>query len=74
MKTTKEFESLVSSENSTNLIPELIGEKALIIKVFITIGEDDKGNLFWDLDENKKPSETLHQTNDVFSKGSNNII
>ena len=48
--------------------------KDIIYKVFITIGEDDKGNLFWDLDENKKNSETLHQTNDVFSKGSNNII
>ena len=43
-------------------------------KVFITIGEDDKGNLFWDLDENKKPPETLHQTNDVFSEGNNSII
>jgi hypothetical protein len=24
-------------------------------KVYITIGEDNKGNLFYDLDENKKP-------------------
>ena len=43
-------------------------------EVYITIGEDDKGNLFWDLDENKKPSETLHQTNDVFSEGNDSII
>ena len=28
-------------------------------KVYITIGQDDKGNLFWDLNRNKKPSETL---------------
>ena len=43
-------------------------------KVFITIGEDDNGNLFYDLEENKKPLETLHHTSDVFSKGNNSII
>ena len=48
--------------------------KGIEYNVFITIGEDDKGNLFWDLEENEKPSETLHHTSDVFSKGSNSII
>jgi len=43
-------------------------------EVYITIGEDDNGNLFWDLEENKKPLETLHHTSDVFSKGNNSII
>lgn len=42
-------------------------------KVYIIVGEDNQGNLFWDLEENKKPLETLHQTNDVFSKGNNSI-
>jgi len=28
--------------------------KGIEYNVFITIGEDDKGNLFWDLEENKK--------------------
>ena len=48
--------------------------KDIEYRVFITVGEDDKGNLFWDLEENKKPSETLHQTNDVFSEGTDSII
>lgn len=45
-----------------------------IYEVYITIGEDENGNLFYDLEENEKPSETLHHTSDVFSKGNNSII
>ena len=30
-------------------------------KVYITIGEDNIGKLFYDLEENKKPLETLQQ-------------
>jgi len=29
--------------------------KKILYKIYITIGEDGKGNLFYDLDENKKP-------------------
>lgn len=29
--------------------------KKILYKIYITIGEDSKGNLFYDLDENKKP-------------------
>lgn len=38
------------------------------------IYNDKQGNLFWNLEENKKPLETLHHTSDVFSKGNNSII
>ena len=30
--------------------------KNIVYKVFITIGEDESGNLFWNLEENKKTS------------------
>jgi len=38
------------------------------------IYNDKQRNLFWDLEENKKTSETLHQTNDVFSESNNSTI
>ncbi len=56
------------------LIQNIETKKFNEYKVYITVGEDKQGKLFWDLDENKKPLETLHQTNDVFSKSNNSII